>query len=308
MGQMNSSEAQIVDPILTTHAQGYKQADLVGHELFPAVPVDDFHGQVIEFGLESFHLYNSIRAAGSDTKEVQFGYEGKPYSLVQDAIEGKVPRERLKQAQRAAKLDMGKRTVRGVMRIMKLRLEYDQSQMARDPNNYDADHKADFSAAKWTDDNNDPIADIKAAQEAIRRTTGVRGNKLVLSPVAFTAIQNNAKVMERFKYTKPSLVTLEDIRAACELKKVVVGDAITADKDKQFSDVWGKDAVLAYVSEQAADQDEPSYGYTYTMRGHPIAEPSYLNKGNKSYMYPVTYERKPVLSGMLAGYLFRNVA
>lgn len=51
---MSLSQARVVDPVLTTHAQGYKNADFVGMALFPRVDVAKSGGQVIEFGREAF--------------------------------------------------------------------------------------------------------------------------------------------------------------------------------------------------------------------------------------------------------------
>ena len=90
---MSGSQVRVVDPILTTHARGYKHADRVGGLLFPTVDVTVSAGKVIEFGKESFMLYNARRAPGGATKQVDFGYLGKPYELVQDSLDGKVPRE-----------------------------------------------------------------------------------------------------------------------------------------------------------------------------------------------------------------------
>ena len=39
MPQQNPSQARQVDPILSRHARGYRQADHVGSKLFPLAPV-----------------------------------------------------------------------------------------------------------------------------------------------------------------------------------------------------------------------------------------------------------------------------
>ena len=77
--------------------------------------------------------------------------------------------------------------------------------------------------------------------------------------------------------------------------------------DDTFSDIWGNNAVLAYVApEGMAAVPTPSYGYTYTMEGHPLVEQPYWENGSKSWIYGTTMERSPVLTGMAAGYLFQN--
>ncbi|MEH6784103.1 MAG: major capsid protein [Alcanivorax jadensis] len=304
---MNNSQVRVIDPILSTHAQGYRHPEHVGMALFPRVPVAVSGGQILTFGKESFRQYNIRRTPGSATKRVQFGYAGKPFALVQDALEGVVPREHLRDASQTPGINLGQRATNNAMRIASLALEVEQAALARDANNYDNDHKVDLSASRWTDDANNPAKDIRVGQEAIRQTTGMEANTLTLSAKAFSAIRENAKVLERFKYTSRDSITVEMIAALLDLDRVVVGRAVTAGSGDAFSDVWGPDAVLAYVPQQASSMEEPSYGYSYTMDGHPLVEQPYYDNNAKSWLYPATYERAPVISGMEAGYLFQNV-
>ncbi|WP_027855209.1 hypothetical protein [Marinobacterium litorale] len=308
MSQMNNSQVRVIDPILTTHANGYRHQEHVGMALFPRVPVAIAGGQVLEFGKESFMQYNIRRTPGSGTKRVTFGYLGKPYALVQDALEGVVPREHLRDANVMPGIDMGRRATSNAMNIASLALEREQASIARNAANYDADHKADMSAAKWTDDANNPVTDVSTGQEAIRETTGMVANTLCLSAKAYAAARFNAKVKENFKYTSADSVTVAMLAQLFDVERVVVGRAITADSAGAFSDVWGGDAVLAYVpTSPDPNMEEPSYGYTYTMEGHPLVEKAYYDQNAKSWIYPVTYERSPVLSGMTAGYLLQGV-
>ena len=87
---MSPSQTRVIDPILSTVAQGYQHQEHVGRFLFPRVPVPSPSGKIIEFGMESFKLYNTKRARGSNTKRITFGYEGKPYSLTEDSLEALV--------------------------------------------------------------------------------------------------------------------------------------------------------------------------------------------------------------------------
>lgn len=304
----NSKQVRVIDPILTTHAQGYRHPEHVGMVLFPRVRVEVSGGQVLEFGKESFMEYNIRRTPGGNTKRVTFGHAGKPFALVQDALEGVVPREHMRDADAVPGINLGRRAVNNSLNITSLALEREQASMARNAANYDADHKVDLVAAKWTDDANDPAADIDTGAEAIRASTGMRANVLILSPAAFKAIRNNAKILDKFKYTTSKSITTDMLASALDIERVVVGRAITAAADGSFSDVWGADAVLAYVPQtEDPNMEEPSYGYTYTMDGNPMVEAAYYDNNAKSWIYPVTYERAPVLSGMTAGYLMQNV-
>lgn len=305
---MNLKQVRVVDPILTNVAIGYKHQEHVGSYLFPRVPVTVSGGQIIEFGKESFMAYNARRVPGANTKRVEFGYLGKQFALVQDALEGKVPREHLRDAAVMPGINLGTRSVRMVMNILSATLERDQATLARTAGNYDSDHKIDLASAKWTSDSNNPSANVETGKEAIRASTGVYPNTLLLSAKAFAAAKNNAKVVERFKYVSKESITAEMLAQMWDLERVVVGKGVTASDAGAFSDIWGPDAILAYTAISPEGMEEPSYGYTYTMEGHPLVEEPYYDNNAKSWIYPVTYERVPVLSGITAGYLMQNVA
>ncbi|NWO05372.1 MAG: major capsid protein [Alteromonadaceae bacterium] len=303
---MTNKAVRVIDPILTTHAQGYRQQEMVGSALFPRVPVGVSGGQVLEFGKEAFRLYNARRAPGANTKRIDFGYLGKPFALVQDALEGKLPIEHIRNANQVPNIQLGQRSVNTVMRSLMLALEVEQAGIARNPNNYDTDHKVDLSAAKWSSESGDPAKDVRAGREAIRETIGVYPNTLLISAKAFSAASENPKVLERFKYTSSDSVTAEMLARLMDVDRVVVGKAVSADAQGNFSDVWGADAVLAYVAPEATSIEEPSFGYTYTLEGHPLVEQAYYDNSAKSWIYPVTMERSPVLTGITAGFLFQN--
>ena len=307
MAPLNTTGVRIIDPILTTHVQGYRMPGLVGDKLFPRVPVGASGGQVIEFGKEAFQRYNARRAPGADTQRIRFGYQGKPFALVQDSLESPVPREWQRDASKVPGIDLGRRAVNLTQNVILRLLEEDQATLAITAANYDADHKVTLAGEdKWSAATGLPLKDIKTAKEAVRATTGMDPNTLVLSPSAWSAAQENPSVVERFKFTTNSPITLADFAKLVEIDTVVVGKAVTADAAGAFSDVWGNNAVLAYVPPAASGQEEPSYGYTYVMEGHPMVEKPYYDDRAKSWIYGGTFERCPVLTGMLAGFLIQN--
>ena len=305
---MNNSQVRVVDPVLSNVAQGYQHVEHVGSALFPRVPVQLAGGQILEFGKESFRLYNARRAPGSDTKRIQFGYLGKPYALVQDALEGVVPREHMRDASRSPGINLGTRAVNNVMGSLSLALEYEQAQLATTAANYDANHKLALTPGtdSWADANGDPSSDIRSGREAIRSTVGIYPNTVLLSAKAFNAAIENAKVTDRFKYTSRDSITVDMLAKLWDVERVVVGKAIAFDDQDNAIDIWGNGAVLAYAPTVPSSIEQPSYGYTYTMEGNPLVEQSYYERSAKSWIYPVTYERAPVLSGMLSGFLIQN--
>ena len=303
-----NSAVRVINPILTTYVQGYRNGSLIGDALFPRVPVEISGGQILEFGKEAFKLYSTNRAPGGSTKRISFGYLGKPFALKSKSLEAVVPREHLRDASVVPGIDLAQRANRLVMNALLLELEYDQATLATTAANYDASHKITLAGVtKWSDAAADPIAQVETAAEAIRTSTGIRPNTLVLSAQAASAARTNTKIRQQFQYTNADSITNDMLARAFNIKTLAIGDAVTSDDAGVVSDVWGNNAVLAYVPESASGLEEPSFGYTYTMNGHPLVEEPYYDNNAKSWIYGVSFERAPVLSGITSGYLFQAV-
>ncbi|MDN5925042.1 MAG: major capsid protein [Xanthomonadales bacterium] len=312
MPQQTLAQSRVIAPILTHHAQGYVRPGNVGASLFPAVTVSAYAGQVLEFGKESFRRYNTQRAPGTATKRITFGYAGKPYAIIPNALEAVVPEENRTDAAAVPGIDLATDAISVVLDAMDLSHEFACSDMARATSNYDSDHKvALVGTARWGGSTGDPSKDIGTAKDAIRASVGVRPNTVLLSATAFAALAFNADILDRIKYTGRDAVTTELLAKLWNVQHVVVGDAVGASgQDDTFGDVWGDDVIVAYVAPPSGNNKrnraQPSYGYTYTMAGHPLVRQPYEDRNANSWIYPVSADRAPVLSGMTAGYLIQN--
>lgn len=312
MTQQTLGQSRLIDPILTTHAQGYVRPGNVGRLLFPAATVAAYGGQVIEFGKESFRRYNTRRAPGSATKRVQFGYAGKAYAIVPNALEAVVPNENRNDAAVVPGLDLASDAVDGVLDVLELGHECESADLARDAAKYDANHKLTLVGAdRWTNPTSKPTVDVSNGIEEIRSSIGVRPNLGIIPPSAFAALQFNESILERLKYTSSDSVTLELLARLWNLKQVVVGDAVVATgANDDFGDVWGHDVILAYVAPPTGgnrrNAARPSYGYTYTIAGMPNVRTPYQDENANSWIYQVASDQAPVLSGMTAGFLLKD--
>jgi hypothetical protein len=306
---MSLRQVRVVDPVLSNVARGFLDQPMVGSALFPRVNVPLSGGQIIEFGKEAFVQYNIRRVPGGATKRVDFGHLGAAYALVQDALEAKVPREWMRDARVSPGVDLGTRAVRLAMTIAMRGLEIEQATIARTAASYaDANKIALSDGSRWNDSGVNPSATIEVGREAIRAASGVYPNVALLSAKAFAACRNNAAILDRFKYTSSESVTAEMLARLWDIDRVVVGRGVYATSaTAAFQDIWGTDAILAYAPENPSGAEEPSYGYTYMMEGHPLVETPYWDDNAKSWLYPVTIERVPVIAGATSAYLMQTV-
>lgn len=306
---MTPGQARVIDPILTTAAQGYQNNQMIGTALFPIVPVDQRGGKIITFGKEDFMLYNTGRSPGANTKRVSYGYAGDPYALEQHALEGQVPMEYMQDANAVPGIDAGRMAVMKTQNIIALSTEKQQADLATNASNYAASNKATLSGTdQWDNDASKPSSAVSDAIDTVRSKVGKRANTVILGPEVFSALKNHPAIIDRIKHTGRDVVTAELLASLWDVRRVLVGDAVYASDAGEFSDVWGKSVIVAYTEVGSLqDMGLPSYGYTYQLRGFPIVEETYYDKPAKSWIYPVTDERKPVIAGALAGFLFSAV-
>lgn len=307
MPALNASGARVIDPILSTVAQGYKNSDMVGLNLFPYVPVGQRGGKIITFGKEDFALYNTARAPGANTKRIQYGYSGANFALESHSLEGLVPFEIMQEAEAVPGIDLGRGAVIKTQNVIALRLEYAQATLATTAGNYPAGNKVTLAGtSQWSDLTSgvsDPMKDVETAKEAVRSKIGKRPNTVVIGAAVWAMLRMHPKIVDRMKYTGRDVATTELMAQLFGVKNVVIGDAVY-DNNGTFADVWGKNVVVAYTElGSLAEMGSPSFGYTYRLGGYPLVEQPYQDRNQKSWVYPVTDEVSPVIAGSTAGYL-----
>lgn len=307
MPQMTPSQARVVDPVLSTVAQGYQNSLLVGNALFPHVPVGQRAGKVLAFGKESFMAYETARAPGSAIRRINLGYSNSAYALVDHALAAAVPIEVMEEAQAVPGINLAGPAVRTVQDALALRLEIEQATLATTAGNYQASNKTTLSGtSQWSDfgTTSDPISDIETAKDAVRGKIGKRPNVVVVGASVLAKLRQHPKIVDRIKYTGRDVATLDLLASLFGVQQVLVGDAVKATDAGVFSDVWGKSVVVAYTElGSQAEMGRPSFGYTYQLGGYPMVSPARYDADSRTWIYDVIDAVKPVIAADLAGYL-----
>lgn len=315
MTLMSTSGARVVNAVLTSVARGYRNDNYVGMSLFPYTPVGQRGGKIITFDKSAWRQYNLARAPGSQLKRVSVGYAGSDYALAQHALEGQVPIEIEEEAARGPGIDMASTQIMTTQDIIDLRLEIAQATLATTAGNYGSGNKVTLSGtSQWSDyTNSDPIGDVDTGIEAIRATTGMRPNTMVVGPKVWKILKRHPKLVDAAILNgvisigggnAQSRLTKDQMAQLFEVETFLVGDAIMLDASDAAVDVWGKYVVLAYTrTATLAARGTPSYGYTYRLTGYPLVENGYYENQTRSWIYPVIDEVAPVIAGAEAGYL-----
>lgn len=306
------------NPILTSLLLGMGQGSYVAQSLFPRLPQALSSVMLAKIGDERFRRYNLRRAPGAATKRVNIKYEGQVYAVKQYAVDVPMPRELIREADESRRLNVGnyldvsRIAMTTANDILALDYEIEVAQLATDTNTYAAGHvQALAGGTKWSAATGTPVTDIRAASEIIRKKIGKRPNTLTLSADAMQALETNAEVKTYLADNQVGPATLQQLRTILGVENIVRGDATWIDETDTGADVWGNNAVLAYVPRMGGSGGdislaEPAFGFTNVIEGHPFAETPWYDSGAKSWIYGATYERQANVAYNTAAFLFQN--
>jgi hypothetical protein len=229
-----------------------------------------------------------------------------------------MPRELLQEADTSRKLQVGnyldvsRIAMTTANDILGLDYEIEVATLATTVGTYAGNVLALAGGTKWSAATGTPVTDIRAAAEIIRKKVGKRPNTLTLSADAMQALCTNVEVKSYLPNTQTGPATIEQLKTILNVKNIEVGDAIWINDADVAADVWGNNAILAYVPVmgQGSSSDvslaEPGFGFTNVLEGHPFAEAPYYAESEKSWIYGATYERMPNVAYSGAGFLFTN--
>lgn len=307
------------NPILTSLLLGMGQGTMVAEKLFPRLPKALSSVNLAKLGDERLRRYNLRRAPGGATKRVNIKFEGKTYSVEQYSVEVPLPRELLREADESRKLNVGNYldvsniAMATANDVLGLDYELECAELATNADNYANGHSLALAGAtKWSAPTGTAVTDIRAAIDTVRKKIGKRPNQLTLSADAMSALETNAEVRSYLPSTQQGPATLEQLRIILRLDSIVMGDAVWIDENDTGRDVWGNNAILAYVPSIGANGTpnislaQPAFGFTNVIEGHPFAETPYYEPGVKSWIYGATFERRPNVAYNTAGFLFIN--
>lgn len=320
---MTPNQVRMANPILgSLMLAGAVQSPMAAQALFPRLPVALRGFQLASLGDAATRAYNTRRAPGAATKQVKISWQGQTYTVAQHAIDVPIPRELIQEADEARRLNVGANAaisqiaVNTALQILNLDYELEAAAIATDATPYASNTRTyDNSSGKykWSHASGTPVSDIAAAANTIRSGTGRRPNTLLVSAVAFGALQLNKEVQSYLTGAGgvKGPATMEQLKAILKVSNIVVGEAIWTNEAGTTDDVWGNNAILAYVPPIGPEGTglalgEPAYGFTSWMDGHPMVETPYYQRETKSWIYGATFERTPTLVRAGAGFLFKN--
>lgn len=305
-----TDDLRLVDPVLSTIAQGYSNSALVSETLFPIVGVSKSKLKIPIFGKEAFYLRAVDRAIRADSNRIppseisliDFETQERDLEMALDHLEQEEAGNLEQYMSQITK------TLADSIALTREKYAADISQSA---SNYAIGMKTIITSGEAFDDysnTTDPIEVIKDGLEAVRGKIGKFPNTMVLGESTFRVLMSHPKILDKIKYSSLGKATKEILKELTDIPNIEVGLSVFTDDGASFTDIWQDNIVLAYVDKNekgSRSEFNPSYGYTFRRNGMPEVD-TYLENGGKIKVVRFTDNYSVNVTAQDAAYLISN--
>jgi hypothetical protein len=239
---------------LSNFMKAFRNNTLVGDLIAPRVPVPRQSYQYVVFDRSNQRLdRETLRAAGAAPQTDRMNYGVAPYFAKSHALEAVIPYE---QEQYALGLGFSEKQAAVSRLTDKLALDRENNIAALVTSTANVTNNQTLAGTSMWDNYtgvSHPIQVVEAAKALIRQS-GVEPNTFILSDPVIVALQSHPDIIERFKYTQPGAITLEQLTQVFGVNCVRAA-AVSLDKNNVASWVWGITALLCYVQPASSMND-----------------------------------------------------
>ena len=305
-----------IDAPLSNLVVGFEPQGLIVNDLYPVINVAKQSDLYYEYTKGDFFRIPETTARAPKTKgrTVEFSVSSKAYYASNYALVEEMSYETLANADTPLKLK--EKAARNLTNLLMLDYEVrvaDQLTTGSNLGSHSTPGSLWSSSAAGT---SDPFGDMQTAKSAIRSTTGLEANTIILGRQVYDALIRHADIIDRIKYVQKGVVTADILASLFDVDKVLVGNSIKNTGSEgladSFSDVWGKNVVLAHLTNGAdADGRNPSLGYSFRwtnpLFGTPMAVEAWddPDHGNFTNMRVQYYQDEVIVAPEL-GYLWAD--
>lgn len=241
------------NPILTKFAKGFTHVGLIAKKVCPLIKSFTETGTYFIFGKEGFYIYNTERALRANPNQVRSTISSTTYTCKEHALWDALDYKEIRAAEKygaGAILRLEKRALRGVDRLLEIKLEYDVAAYIFGSSYYASGNKTTLTGDdQWSSANSDPIGQLQTAKEAARADMGIVPNTLVLGYDSYIQIASHAQIQAKISNNRDqkAVMNVEDLAKILGFKQVIVGESVYSTDAGVFTDLWGDYAALIYL-------------------------------------------------------------
>jgi len=291
------------DPEVTSLVIREGDMPFVGTRVCPRAPVNMFTFAYHKFGSEHQELFDTHRGPGQRVKVADITRSREVSELEHHALA--VPFDRVYDGHAWGEVPVDWKVEKAnVVRIIQERmLEHAISTVLRTQASYT--NKATPST-KWGAGSETPVTDIDTAINTVEDAVGIRPQVMLIGDTAWRKLKRISDITDRIKYANPEYARKASVTAAMvadifDLEEVIVASSSYKNAAGVMTKFWGDDVIIC-VRPPAPGVGVPSFAYTFTLRGYPVAI-AFSDEAAMSDYIGWADGRKPKIVGDTFGYL-----
>lgn len=296
-----------IDTVLTNLSIAYNSPELIGEQVFPRLEAKSRTGYFYKFDKSKFRIEDDRRTGIARANRVDYGMTKTAFGpLVEHSLEEGIEYEvrdtypSPHDARADATENVSERLALGhekaVADILTATGTITQNTTLS-------------GTSQWSDfANSDPFTDIQTGEDVIQAAAMVTANTAILGYQVWAKVKHHPDLLGRLSVSSVRVLTEDLFAALVGVEKVLIGKAMqnTAVEGQadSMSYVWGKNAILAYVSATPGIK-KMSLGYTlYLMAGRVVDR--WDEPWNKAEFVRCTDYYEAKLVAVEAAYLIKN--
>ena len=267
MPQPTSTDVH-VDAVLTNMSVAYQQEAyaFVANRAFPVVNVAKQTDLYFTYSQSDF-MRDSVqrRADGTESAGTGYGLSTASYSCDVWALHKDIGDQTRANSDNPLNPDMDATRFLSQQMLIRQEVQWAADAFTTSIWGTDATPSPLWDAASST-----PIADVETAKNTVLTNTGYVPNTIIMSYKAFSALVDNADIVDRIKYTSQDSVTEELLARVFNVDRVLVMASVYNSAQEgataSYSQVGDKDVLVCYTP-SAPGLMVPSAGYTMNWSG-----------------------------------------
>jgi len=276
-------ELGTVIPTLSQFAREYTNESLVAKHIFKPVPINAYHFKVPIFDKESFKIYKTGTAIGTDTPIIPpSAKKKKSFTIEAHQLAALVTKEE----NEVSPDDENRIAQNKVTEGMNLEQEYLMSKLAQDDSKYHASHVITLTGADlFSDPDSDIETKVIAWRKTIRRKIHKEPNSAVIGLDMYYDLLKHKQV-KAYAYGTSSAAraaTIEEIKKVLKVKHLSIGAGLFVDANGKEHEMWGNNLIYYWNPEGKVKKGDPCFAYFFQHKRWPVID-RYDNK-SKSETY-----------------------
>lgn len=236
MSLITTDSYRVIDPVLTTLAQGYQNSSMVAETLFPTVKVATSKGKIPKFNKTAFIARDTNRAVGAKSNRINdMDYELMPFETIENDVEMAI--DYLEEDDSESFMKLEQKVMKDLSDIISLGKEKTAADYAQKTSNYTASALTNCASNPFTASTSNPIQTVKAAIESLRARIGVQPNTAVIGASVYSALLNHPEIIDRVKFAGLRKVNTTVLSELFEISNIKVGYAQHTGETTGFKDI-----------------------------------------------------------------------